>query len=339
MKQTIRYLALLLLYVLTACTMLSQKIEAQMDTQVEVVRRTPNNTQTSVPIRAVFTDEAGDHLYEIRDDGGWESGLRFYEVADFRPTWAFDAVELVGTRPYTFVLSASKTPVVGKRVTVVQNFETGPDTYLLVYGRLFPQKLEFAQGLHLVGKTRNSVLLETQSGTFPFFPHSLKTTTNAADLAVQLFSLTEANALLRELPKAALAGAVVLAGFVLLAVSWPLFSRDHRGVLAVNLLLAALCLGALAWLLGGISLPSSMLPPESIFDGAYYQREYALLLEQLTAFPEYRADLAQTMHQVRSSLPGAFWTAPGAAVGLLAAEWLAGMLAGRRERKRPKRLK
>lgn len=303
MKRKVMALAVLLLYVLTACTFLSGKIQQEMATLVEVTHRDIKKNFTSVSIRAVYSDDSGDHLYEVRDDGGWESGLRFYEVEQFLPTPSFNAVQISGIRRYSFVLSSSKTPVVGERAQIVQDFTAGPDTYLLLYGRLFPPELVFAEGLDVAGVAERSVLLKTQNGRFPFFPHSLKTTTNAADLAVALYSLEEAQQLLRQAPAAVLACMVLLSGVVLLAAGWLLSGGGRRRwPLVVNGVLAAACMGLGFWLLRRIDLPSSMLPPRSILDMAHYRQTYGLLLDRLAPYPQEHQALSLALEQMAGAM-------------------------------------
>ena len=80
----------LILYILIACTIVSAWIEATMMTQVE---QGPVNTKAAheavtreLPLRSLFADQEGLHLYEIYDGTGWESGKRIREVSGWSLT-------------------------------------------------------------------------------------------------------------------------------------------------------------------------------------------------------------------------------------------------------------
>lgn len=69
----------LILFLLIFCAFLSMKIEAEMQTQVEVKSIIASKSYFSnieLPISVLFKDESHTHLYEVVQGTGWEGGMR-----------------------------------------------------------------------------------------------------------------------------------------------------------------------------------------------------------------------------------------------------------------------
>ena len=115
----------LILYILIACTIVSAWIEATMMTQVE---QGPVNTKAAheavtreLPLRSLFADQEGLHLYEIYDGTGWESGKRIREVSGWSLTG--ECVSISGFPDTAYVFSATRQPKAGEQVLVLEKLD------------------------------------------------------------------------------------------------------------------------------------------------------------------------------------------------------------------------
>ena len=303
MKRSVLCVFLLILYLLLVCTMLSAKIEEEMATLVQVERRTSSKgtgRTMTLDFRAVFTDSEGDHLYEVREGEGWSHGLRAYEVTGFSLDFMQGVVTLYGPRDYSFVKSASRQPKDGELVKIVEEFEMGKDTYLYCYKYGVPEELDMPPYLTVVGQSESALLIENSEGTFPFLPHTAKTWTVTTDAANRVFSLTEAEMFLNELPKVACVFAIIFVGVGIWLVSCCLNIRKCKiaslGWLNITLVIVSLCV--VQWALKGIDLPASILPSNNIFQWDYYWAEYSVMIDELKKLGLLEHSLIKTVSQI-----------------------------------------
>lgn len=312
MKRRVLCVFLLILYLLVVCTMLSAKIEEEMSTLVKVEKRA-SSRQTgrsmTIDIRAVYTDSEGDHLYEVREGEGWDTGLRTYDIPGFGLNMVDGVASLYGLRDYALVRSASRQPRDGGLAIIVEEFETGKDTYLYVYKHGVPEEWELPPYLTVIAQSENALLVENAKATFPFLPHTAKTWTVTTDMAYRVFSLTEVRLFLKELPQVTLALLLLAAGFLLLTISCLLSTnwQENRfliygnavGIIAVFLLF---CLMA-----NKIDLPASLLPSSSILDLAYYKNEMLLVAQELEYMGEQCYPIRDLMNEVQQQCACIFY--------------------------------
>lgn len=302
MKRRVLFLFLLILYLLVACSMLSAKIEEEMATLVQVEKRTsssPTGQTMTLNIRAVFTDSEGDHLYEVREGDGWDSGLRSYDVPGFGIDFMKGVVSVYGSRDYSFIKSASRQPQNGELAIIVEEFATGQDSYLYYYNNGVPTQWELPQYLTVIARSDNALLTDNSEGTFPFLPHTAKTLTVTTDMADRVFSLSEVCMFLKELPKVTLAFTLLGMGFLLLLL-FPLFSADRKllygnmtGVIAIMVFFGLE--------LSKIDLPASLLPSTSILDLEYYKNEMRLIANELECMGESSFNVLGLMKDVQQN--------------------------------------
>ncbi len=300
MKKRVLCLFSLVLFLLVACTLLSLKIEEEMTTLVQVEKRTPTSPSTVyITQRALYSDEEGDHLYEIREGTGWDTGLRIYEISTWNANSGDNSASLLALRDYTFVRSSSRQPVENDPVTIVEEFETVTDTYLYCYENGLPQTLELPDGAVELGRSEQAWLLEIQEASLPFFEQTAATMNTSTRSADSVYSLTEAAQFFGELPKITLAAVILIFGLGLWLFSCILSIRaeENKGLLGFNAVLALGLLGALEYVLLTIDLPASLLPVESILDWAYYQQCFSQLFTALEAFPNTAAGLLTAQEQ------------------------------------------
>lgn len=300
MKRRVLCVFLLILYLLVVCTMLSAKIAEEMSTLVKVEKRT-SSRQTgrsmTINIRAVYTDPEGDHLYEVRDGEGWNTGLRTYDVSGFGINMVDGVATLYGPRDYVFVRAASRQPRDGELAIVVEEFETGKDTYLYYYKHGIPEEWDLPPYLKVIAQSENSLLTENTEGTFPFLPHLAKTWTITTDMADRVFSLSEVCQFLRELPKATLAFTLLGMGLLLLLISFLLL--DDRKLLYGNIATIGTMTGLFGLVLSKIDLPASLLPSSNILDLEYYKNEMILIVEELECMAEQSYSIPELMNDIQ----------------------------------------
>lgn len=299
MKRSVLCIFPLVLYLLLACTMLSAKIEEEMMPQVEAKTLKYKGTTLSFSPDVLFHDEQGDHFYHAANGSGWESGLR---IREFMPAQyyydIFEQIAFTGTpQTYHFIMSASRQPVEGEKVHIVEQFETVEDVHLYCYSGALPEDLWMPQHTSIIGQSSNALLVRNTRAQLPFFQHTAKTLSIAASQADHAYSLTEISSFIQSLPLVTLIGICLLAGFLLLFLFW--IRRSTSPAKLTYIIGAAFFLISAAILLSRIDLPASLLPAENIFDLAHYISIFGLILHALEQCGENFAALAlqHSIHQ------------------------------------------
>ena len=323
----------LILYILIACTIVSAWIEATMMTQVE---QGPVNTKAAheavtreLPLRSLFADQEGLHLYEIYDGTGWESGKRIREVSGWSLTGECVSVSGFPDTPYVF--PATRQPRAGEEVSLLESQERGDDTYLLIFEGELPKDAQLppeAVGFEVKG---NAALMEMRSFPVPFMEQRAKTASELTGFAERIFSLGDTEQFLNQLPRIAGGAAVLLAGLVFLIAVWRM---PKAGLLrCVNGALAALCLCLLPGTLSKILLPGSLLPEENVFALSHYRTALDTVFNGLAAFPDAFQALAQVRDTAFSASGRVLLLGAGITAGILLLE--CGLQWAQKRRKRP----
>lgn len=293
MKKRVLCFFSLILYLLTACGLLSQKIEAEMATQVLLSLRTAAGSlsPTSQPLRVLFTDEGDDHLYEVVDGTGWNSGLRIREIPEGFWTIGYAIgpyVAIPGGRDYRFVESASRQPPEGKLARIIEEFEITDDRYLLLFPEGVPESMALPENTAVIAQSRNALLLDVPNAELPFFEHRAKTLSDTLGAAERVFSLTETEQFLTALPAIALTALLLASALILWAFSCLLSIRpeQHKGLIWFNAALILASLYALLRVLGSFDLPASLLPARNILDWQHYADTLSLIFGTLETFAD-----------------------------------------------------
>lgn len=289
----------LILYLLVAATLFSTKVQEEMTTLVKIESRTFNRENgciMSIGWRSIYTDSYGDHLYEVREGTGGQTGLRVSEVLGFDINPDFGIAQVKGIRAYSFVVAASRQPQAGKLARIVEDFQKIDDTYLYYYPKGSPpeESWELNKYIEVLGQTSNTLLMAATDVESPFLPHTAKTWTATTDLAQNVYSLAEAEAFFRQLPSVT----IVMGTFVLGILFWLCGSvaslwGGRKSFVWFNTIAAAASLVALWFTLQSFDLPASMLPSSNILDLAYYQEELSLIFDSLL-------ELGMTEHSIFS---------------------------------------
>lgn len=271
MKRKVLCVFSLILFLLIFCTFLSQKIEVEMLTQVEL--KTINGSKIymgdiNLPIDALFRDEFQSHLYEVVEGTGWESGTRIQELDNkiYTVDEENQKVTLSPGQDYRFVLTASRQPSYGELVEIIEEPEIGSDTYLVYYPSSVPEYETLPDKTVLLAQSENAILLDVETSEFPFFEHRAKNmlnTINAPDMRV--FSLTEVEDFLTQLPLLTLLAILLIVPVMLWAAACIFSGWDHsRSIVLLNTILIILTLCLLPQLLEQINLSASLLDRKSV---------------------------------------------------------------------------
>lgn len=274
----------LILYLLIACTILSNWIEAQMMTKVKISERQNRGDSFGFSQSALFAGNDGDHLYEMIDGTGWSNGLRARELPS--AAWYIDAHDKVqfdgSEQTYRFIVSASRQPQEGDKVAVVESFEKAEDQYLCIYTDGVPEKIILPKDAEIAVQSENVLLLNLKEAEFPFFEQTAKGLTETFSKADKIFSITEIDKFLTAIPSLALV-ALILLGCILLwtfACFLSIRSGDNKWLWINGVTVIAL-MRYLAGLLQTVELPACMLPTENIFDWQNYTGQRSLFFAAL----------------------------------------------------------
>ena len=280
----------LLLYLLVCCTLFSGKIQEEMTILVKGYQKI-SSKETGSPMRidwrAVYTEyneETGlyeDHLYEVLEGFGWEQGLRCRNVKGFGIDPIHGIASVTMYRDAFLVLAASRNPQEGKLARIVEEFATGEDAYLYYYPSKLPPDRDFPQNVTVLGETDHTILTTVTDADFPFLPHTAKTWTTTTDYAKKVYSLTEAETFLSQLPIVFISFAIAGSGVLFWACGYLAAVRDCKGLAWLNTLAACIALVSLAAVFQQIDLPASLLPSTNIFDFAHYRDEYSIIFNAL----------------------------------------------------------
>lgn len=285
MKKKILCIFGLILYLLVSCTILSHWIEDQMVTRVKISERNKRGSSFAFTQSVLFTDTEGEHLYEAVDGKGWSDGLRINELL---PTsWykdSFGSVNFAGTKQrYLFVISASRQPTQGEKVEVISDFSKSNDRYLYIYNADMPEDYTLPKKAELIGISENSLLISMEEAELPFLRQTAISQTEFTRTATHVFSLTEIEQFLNELPYITVLCVLLVAGVVFWGVTcfFGVCYTEKKLWTWVNIGLIFISLMSFVIILHFTKLPASMLPVKNIFDFQHYNDEIRLVYSTL----------------------------------------------------------
>lgn len=325
MKKTVLCVFTSIFYLLVVCSIFSQKIEIEMLTQVEIIARKSIGSTLKFPLTMLFLDEDGEHFYEVAEGSGWDSGLRSQELSSWRADYVQSQIYFNGNvQTYNFIKSASRQPQNGDRVEVIEEYETADDQYLAFFSYGVPQECSLPSNAEVAAQNENALLLNMTDAQFPFFQHNAKISSITTDLADCIFSVTEVEAFLEELPAVVTVFALLMLGVILCFCSCCLSIRalDNQKILWLNVVIVVASLFFMWHMLQGIDLPASMLPSSNIFDFAHYKEEFTLIFDSLRRLGITDHSIFQTTTQVKEQCLQILRSFTLAAVGIPVLELL-----------------
>lgn len=295
MKRRCLCIICLVLYILISCTILSLKIEKEMLTQVEVLKIKDKGMwgqSVSVSQTALFEDEWGKHLYELVEGAGWESGLRVREIPQdgYELDYEKGTIRLPGGKDYCFIMTASRQPVVGELVEIIdsKNAQLRQDTLLFVYPMGRPEGQPDAEGLSVIAQSEKAALREVEHTTACFFEHKqMGKYQSISDADWRIFSMETAYDFWSQLPLAAMLAVLLLAVMILWVFSFSVCvsAYDPKRLFVFTGIIGGVSLRAICLILRNIDMPSAMLPDTNILNLRHYFGELKIMLSGLETIP------------------------------------------------------
>lgn len=284
----------LVLYILILCTILSLKIEKEMLTQVEVLKIKDNGVwgqSVSISQTALFEDERGNHLYELAEGSGWESGLRVREIPQdgYELDYEKGTIRLPGGKDYCFIATASRQPVVGELVEIIESKDTEltSDAFLFVYPLGVPEDF-LALDLPVKEQSEKVVLASIENATPYFFEHKQMgehQVMKGRDW--RIFSQETVRDFWEQIPLVVLLAVLLLAVTILWVFSCIVctFTYHPKRLFAIVGAISVASLAAICVILSYIDLPSAMLPDTNILNIRHYFSELEMMLSGLKTLP------------------------------------------------------
>lgn len=323
----------MILWLLLFSTFFSLRVEQLMAPDVYAI--SPNR-QDQAPLDCLFFDENGmPTLYRVHEETGWEEGLRASVIPAQQYTIGMDYIEDVSSGE-TLIRYASKPPRAGEIVNPIQVRHGRDDCYLSVGSD--PLRKELPENYSVLAEQGNARLVSVTDAAEIFLPdqaaQELFDMNPSMPPQTQVYSLGELEEFTDSLRLLALVFALLLAVAVLWVHSFFLLKdlKRNRTALIFNGSLAAVFLIAVPVLLHILSLPSSLLPTETIVDLGHYRREFSEIFSALRAFT---ANGNESAAAALSQAQTALW----ASVGILIAGLVLGVAAVLLERflRRPRK--
>lgn len=273
----------LVLYILISCTILSLKIEKEMLTQVEVLKIKDNGVwgqSVSISQTALFEDERGKHLYELVEGSGWESGLRVREIPQdsYELDYEKGTIRLPGGKDYCFIATASRQPVVGELVEIVEGGREQPasDQLLFIYPRGVPEGLEIPADARILERSTNAILVQIENKDMAFFEHKqMGQNQSMAGRNWRVFSMNTVEEFWKQIPLVAVVAGVLLCIILLWLYFCCICPRTNRfGRIFLSAGAASLIsISSVYIILSSTDLPAAMLPGANILHFNHYADE------------------------------------------------------------------
>lgn len=273
-------MTLLLGYVLIACTLLSGKIEETMT--VRVSAKTFNLfLQPKLSASTLFWDEGGSHLYYLEKEDGTFIVRELEAGDDYNINYEENSVTLSGVGECNVILSASRRPQVGEKAEVLKKRDQTQDRYLLV-GKGW-------QNPETEPETQVQIR-QIDRASSPFLEHEAKQSLGLEfPEDWRLYSLTDADTFVENVPRIAVMLVLFLLPVVLLTGSCIMESRK---ALWCNIGLSAASFGGAWAMLSSVKLPVSWLPPDNIFRLSHYREQMTGVLQALEQLGDAKMQIA-----------------------------------------------
>ena len=303
----------MILWLLLFSTFFSLRVEQLMVPDVYVIPPSPMDQK--IPLDCLFFDENGVMtLFRVREETGWEEGLRASILPSQQYTLGMDDIEVSGAG--TVIRYSSKPPRAGEIVNIVQVKYDRTDLYLSVGED--PLREELPKNYMVLETQRDARLFSVKDAADVFLPdqavQKLFDTDPYMGPKTQVYSLGELEKFTSALRLLALVFALLLAVAVLWVYSFFLLKdvRKNRKRLIVNGSIAVVFLIAVPILLHILALPSSLLPTQTIVDMGHYQREFSAIFSALqTLSAAGNETAAAALSQAQTML----WVSIGILVG------------------------
>lgn len=283
MKRKVLCIFSLIGYLLLFCNVFAPMAQREMTVLVDAKEVRNNvNLNTNLPAYAYEWGEV-EGLYHIVEGTGWNTGSRvdkiatqYYRIDEDISGRATHIVLAPGE--YDVIISASRTPRVGDLVECAQIVES-PDEKLIVY---------LPEGGQISGMLQNNftvlqqgdkgILMDTMGVKMPYFEHRMQQAfyNRIEAEGLRVYSYSDAESFLRQLPLLALMAGALFLGVVLWGGTCVLTKKPrsarliwvNAGAMGITLLLLLL---VSRW----VDLPASLMPEDNILSIGHYLGEFS----------------------------------------------------------------
>lgn len=280
----------LVAYLLLFCTIFAPMSQREMSVLV-TVKQLDGSTKHNVNL-SVYCYQWGDKegLFQVVEGTGWNTGDRIAEIPSqyYRVnTGYFNDITLHPGVPYAVIQSATKTPNEGDPVQVVEPMQSRGEQLILYAPEGYIQTTPLQNNFTIAQQGENGILLDSMYLNMPFFEHTIRQSLSSRFAAneMRIYSYSEAESFLRQLPLIALLSGLLLAGVTLWAGTCLLTKRLSSPALALlNAALAGISLVLMLPVANAIDLPASLMPPSNILDIRHYCSEFSNIFAAMNSF-------------------------------------------------------
>lgn len=283
MKRKTAYVFALILYLLAVCTILSAKIEEEMQTQAVTHDFKNRSGNIEAGTRFFYYDtEGGTHLFYVEEGTKWVRGNVSRELSPLEYTAGNNAnmqpvLLLSGNRDWSLISYASRFPMDGRGVEICSSRDFTADQYLLVYPDGVPEYDTLPDRVSLISQTDHSLILDMHHTNAPFIEERAKTSFQRLESENwKIYSLGDYETFQNCIHKVVLLVIIAAMPVVLwlAGLIWMLISGNGKKPALIFTVGTLLCIGGVMYLITQIDLPSSLMPVESIFDFEYYRTSF-----------------------------------------------------------------
>lgn len=296
MKRRVLCVFSVILFFLIFCTLLTPTIEREMQTLVEVkqVHEALKMYNHTMPARSVDWPD-GHKLYQVIQGKGWNTGDRIEEVAEHAyylvevynmitgESEGIRGAEIYPGKNYDIVLSASRQPVPGDKIAIIDAFEEREDTYIICYPGGAGNETGYSNFFTQEGQSDIAQILVPMKGETPFLEQKLHYSFRdmKAD-TLRIYSVGDISQFYAMLPLVFLLALIALMGLFLWGYSCILAKKEDRPLRVWrNVGLSAGLLCCVPLIARRIDLPASLMPKRNILDIAHYRKEFGQILGAL----------------------------------------------------------
>lgn len=277
----------LIAFVLIFCTLLAPCVERQMSTKVEihhVYDRLVMHNHT-VPAMSVKWPD-GYQLYQVVEGKGWKTGPRVAEVSPSaytleeatinRQEKVLRRVLVLPGKSYDIILAASRQPVEGDAIVVVDAFREREDTYIVYYPDGATKIDGYPNSFTKIYQSQQALLVTPMKAYSPFFEQKIiNNLQNMQTENLRAYSLADIKQFYAMMPTVCFLALILLMGLFLWVYSCVIaIKADRSPLLWRNAVFGVGLLCAIPSLTARIDLPVSLLPKQSILDFGHYRNEF-----------------------------------------------------------------
>ena len=288
MKRKVICVFSLMAFLLVFCTSLAPSVQREMRTEIQIKKIYEALKLHNHPVpKMALSWPDGPKLYQVVEGKGWNTGDRveevpkmsYYVITASNPItgeeWVHGA-EIYPGKKFDIILAASRQPVVGDAVIVVEEFQEREDTYIICYPKGAGKPEAFPPSFTPVAQNDTTLIVTPTKAYAPYFEQQVLNSLEGMEAPeLRAYSVADIRQFYQMLPLVTVLGLIALLGILLWGYSCVLSGRDGNSTLVWrNVILAGGLLGLTPWIASRIDLPTSLLPRSNILDIGHYRSQF-----------------------------------------------------------------